>query len=80
MKRQYFWTPKEGDVVTKIRTHAWFNKEKQEPCYGVQVKIKGQTHRYFMHVMREDTYRVALFEDISEALNFKTKILNKYGA
>ena len=78
MAKQYPHSLKDGDKVVKVRTHVWYDTSKGIPLFGAQVKLKGQDHRFYQHVVDQNG-KPMLFEQEREAQMLVCSITKEFG-
>lgn len=71
----YGYVPKDGDVIVKSRIHRWFDIKEQKVLYGVMVKIDGQLHKFYGHVLDKKTKHPVLFDDELDAEKFRNELI-----
>ncbi len=78
MSKQYAHRLKDGDRVVKVRTHAWYDAHKGIPMFGAQVKLKGQAHRFYQHIV-DLSGNPMLFEQERDAQMLVNSIAKEFG-
>lgn len=78
MSKQYSHRLKDGDKVVKVRTHAWWDAVDCVPVWGAQVKLKGQEHRFYQHVVDHNGTPM-LFEQERDAQMLVNSIAKEFG-